>query len=193
MSGYGGPGFIGNNAYLISEPYVLNQMKAGEDIGFEVAYDASQFPVNPLISFGIPLRVSNPSTSVWQDIPVFKTGNTLATATGFVGVSNSGAKLGNPISVRNRGDIHAIVGSSSVTAGDLVILDINSTENSSGAFAGDVVPLSTAADTYGTPGSLADTANRLSALVGRALTSGSARVGTGAGQYSVVRVRMRGF
>lgn len=195
---YTGPGIVGNNEYLAAEPYVLHMREAAEDIGIlSDAESGTRHPENPHRAFGIPLIVDNPSGTdhVYKHIPVKQAGKVLADVVGFCGVNNSTAYESEEVSVRNRGDVFLKVGSASIVAGELAILDIDSTENSDGAVAGDIIPFDTANDGYstGSAGDLADITSRLSALVGRSYSSVSARTGTGDGQWDIAKVRMRGF
>ena len=86
-----------------------------------------------------------------------------------------------------------------LSPGQVLILDIDAANVARTAEAGDIMPFGVASGattggwSAGSAADLTDIAGRLNGMVGRAFTSAAARTGTGAGDYNIVKVRMRGI
>ena len=170
--------------------------KAGADIGINNP-DPNRYPLAPVISTGVPVYISETSTKKATNIEVktITVANTTNVAR-YDGVTLSGAHSGEPVTVWVGGEIWIPAGYTAVNAGDLVIWEINSTENSNAAVQGDVIPYAAASgastgDGYSnnSAGSLADIAARNGALVGRALTNTAARTDANTFEYVLVRLK----
>lgn len=196
MASYTGMGFVGTEQYKAAELKDFSTRLAGEEIGILThAEGGTQHPQNPLQAFGIPVYIDTAAGGIddAQYLKVKKVTTALATVKMFDGVTDTAAPSGDALTVRHRGEVWFPVGKGAIVAGDLAILDLNSTENSNGATAGDVISFDEASDAYstGSSGDLADINNRLGGCVGRALTAGSAR--TSSTVFDIVKVRLRGF
>ncbi len=185
-------GFTGNKAHLASFHKEIHNFLAGEDIGiFTHAQSGNSHPLSPLRASGHPLYIVNASNEFTsENISVKKVTNLVATTKLYCGIAEQASTSGLVMPVRIQGDVYMKVGKGIVTAGDLVILDCNSTENSNGATAGDVIKFDEANDAYGT-NTLAAITLRLRAFVGFAYNGGAAR--TDADTFNIIRVRLRGY
>lgn len=197
-------GFVGN-AQEVARAYLetIVTYTANEDIGklsaAEIAIlDARghKFPINPLSKSGIPVYIDNAgSNQLNQDIGCKAVTAATGTTALYGGISAHAAESGADIAVRIAGEAFFFVGSTAIVAGDMAILDVDSTENSSGAWAGDIIPIETVSTAgYGaltSGGTALEALLRLRAMVGIALASGTARVDID--NFQIVRVRLRGY
>lgn len=167
--------------------------KAGADIGI---FSTPDYPLTPIIAVGVPVYISE-TASVSINIEVKQITVTDTTAVvKYDGLSYNGAYLGDVITIYGAGEAWIPVGTAVVAAGDLVIWEIDSTENSSGATIGDCMPWDQASgassgDGYSnnSVGSLADIHARFSATIGRATTNGAARTSPTVFEYVLVRLK----
>ena len=180
-------GIKGNQKELEATPRFYWTRKAGADIGINVA-DPDRYPLAPIISTGVPVYISETTTkkSINIEVKVITVAD-FSTVTQYDGVTLSGAHSGEPIVVYVGGEVWIPAGYDAIVAGDLVIGEINSTENSAGAIAGDVMPMNEASDGYGTD--FAGIMARTAALVGRALTNALARTDADTFDYVLVRLK----
>lgn len=181
-------GLKGNLKHLSTERRDSWTRKAGENIGIGVP-DPDRYPLAPITSQGIPVYISESgAVSHNLEVKIITIGDT-STVTQYDGITYAAAHTGEPITIHSAGEIWLGCGYDAVVAGDDVIWEIDSGENSNAAVIGDVMPMNEVSDAYGTD--FAGIMARMSAFVGKALTNGVAR--TDANTFEYVLVRLRGY
>lgn len=163
--------------------------KAGADIGKNAA-DPDRYPLAPINSQGIPVYISETASKKAINIEVkeITVANT-STVVKYDGITYNAATSGDDLVVHCAGEIWLPCGWDAITAGDLVMWEVNSTENSNAAVAGDVMPIDEASDAYGTD--FAGIMARQHAFVGRALSNAVGR--TSSTVFDYVLVRLKGY
>lgn len=179
-------GLAGNLKHISTERRDSWTRKANASVGIGVP-DPDRYPLAPIVSQGIAVYISE-SGAVSSNLEVSEiTVADATTVTQYDGITYTAAHAGEPITVHSAGEIWLPCGFDTVVAGDDLCWEIDSSENSSGAIAGDVMPINEASDGYGTD--FAGIMARWSAFVGKALTNGVARVDADTFEYVLVRLR----
>lgn len=182
-------GLKGNLKHISTERRDMWTRIAGESIGKNVA-DPDRYPLVPINAQGIPVYISETSSKQGINIEVkILTVANATTVTQYDGITYNAAILGDRVVVHCAGEIWMTCGWDDIVAGDEVMWEINSGENSNAAVVGDVMPLDEVSDGYGTD--FAGMMLRHSAFVGKALTNADAR--TSATVFDYVLVRLKGF
>lgn len=181
-------GLAGNLKHLSTERRDAWTRKAGEDIGIGVA-SPDRYPLAPINSQGIPVYLSETgAVSSNLEVSIITVAD-FSTTTQYDGITYAATHSGEPVTVHSAGEIWLACGWDIIVAGDEVMWEINSGENSNGAIAGDVMPINEASDGYGTD--FAGIMARRASFVGKALTNAVAR--TDASTFEYVLVRLRGY
>lgn len=180
-------GLKGNLRHIMTERRDMWTRSAGEDIGKNDP-DPDRWPLAPINAQGIPLYISETGSKKALNIEVkIMTVGDASTVTQYDGISYATANSGDSIEVHCAGEIWMTCGWDTIVAGDEVMWEINSGENSNAAIVGDVMPLNEVSDGYGTD--FAGMMLRHSAFVGKALTNATARTSTTVFDYVLVRLK----
>lgn len=190
-------GLAGNLKHISTERRDSWTRLAGEDIGIGDP-DPDRYPLAPIVSQGIPVYISESGKkSINIEVSIITVADRSATPL-YDGLTYAAAHSGEPVVIHCAGEVWLPCGYGAITAGDLVIWDINSTENSSGAVAGDVIPFDQASGASSSDGysnnsanDIADFSARLGAIAGRALSNADAR--TDGDTFEYVLVRLKGW
>lgn len=182
-------GLKGNLRHISTERRDMWTRIAGEDIGKNPA-TPDRYPLVPINAQGIPVYISETADRKAINIEVkIMTVSDASTVTQYDGITYNAAVSGDRVVVHCAGEIWMTCGFDAIVAGDEVMWEINSGENSNAAVVGDVMPLDEASDGYGTD--FAGMMLRHSAFVGKALTNADGR--TSATVFDYVLVRLKGF
>lgn len=195
---YVSAGFTGDQKFLQEDwqPFVNAVAEVDIGIGSEQTY-----PIPPTMKRGLPVYWSKGPRVAGGDDAYYGTNlvklidvTDVATIKKYAGITLDAAAANTTLTLMRAGTVWLPVGLTpsdnlGVGVGEIVVWDIDSTENSSGAQVGEIIPIDEANDAYGAAAS--DIRLQGYGIVGQALDAGAERTSSGASSViEQIRVRM---
>ena len=190
---YVSAGFTGDQKFQNQDWQPFMNAVAEVDIGIGTDTD---YPIPPTMKRGLPVYWSKTVARYDEDFVKLIDVTDVTTIQKFAGITMDAAKANTALALLRAGIVWLPVGltpsdNAGVAVGEKVCWDADSTENSSGAQVGEVIPIDEANDAYGT--AAADLRLQGYGIVGQALDAGAERASSGTSSVvQMIRVRMIG-